>query len=627
MKKFVALFLAVMVSVSALSFTGCKKDVEKIDETKTQLYVSNFDAGIGRTWIEALGDAFETDFATYSFEEGKTGVQVIIDHNRTDSGAKLLADIGASSNHVFFTEGCDYVAMSKSGLRDVTSIMTQGAITGVDASGNFTRESATIESKISPEFLSYLNRGSDSDKEYYAFPYYLCLSGFLFDVDLWNSNYYYYAKSGCPSEYVADAIATDGDVEGAIEIYKDEIETFTHGNAVWVNDQGKTKEGSQEALSAGPDGQYNTFDDGMPATYDEFYALMNKMVADGIIPLVWTGKYAGYADRLTNAMWWAAEGEERLDVYYSLNGTHDQLVKLDDNGEVIYQADGVTPQTESVTFSGGRDNGYEIQRSLAKYYALQFADKVATTDSWVSTSDCYSGSVSHIQAQSAFITSVNSGGKRIAMLADGGWWQQESAQTFEIMAGKDAQYSKERRSFSMLCPANPTIERLVERGENGIKNTVVQSSDCYCLINGNLKEGSAQLLVAETFMSYVNNEKCLNIFTEKTNMSRGLNYEVNEETYAKLTPYGKNLIDFTKATNVVYPYSNNSLFHNNYQYLSNKPEQYNWHSLITSREGLEPFYPITQLHDSANRTNGLNGKSYFEGLINYYENNVWKKLI
>jgi len=627
MKKFVALFLAVMVSVSALSFTGCKKDGEKIDETKTQLYVSNYDAGIGRTWIEALGDAFETDFATYSFEEGKTGVQVIVDHNRTETGAKLLTDIGASSNHVFFTEGIDYVAISKEGVRDVTDIMNQGAITGVDASGNFTRESVTIESKVSPELLSFLNRGTATQEKYFGFPYYLSISGFLYDVDLWNGNYYYFAKNGCPSEYVAKAVAENGDVNAAIDTYKTEISGTTYSNVVWVNDQGKDKDGFAEGLSAGPDGQYGNFDDGMPATYDEFYILMNKMVADNVIPMIWTGKYAGYADRLTNAMWFSAEGVDRLNVYYSLNGTHDQLVKLNPDGTVMYESDGVTPQTESYEFTGGRNDGYQIQRSLAKYYALQWADKVAQNDSWVSANDCYSGSVSHIQAQSTFITSVNSGGKRIAMLADGGWWQQESEQTFEIMANKDAQYSKANRSFSMLCAANPTIERLAERGVNKIKNTMVQGADCYCLINSNLKEGTGALKAAETFMSYVNSEKCLNIFTEKTNMSRGLNYEVSAETYAKLTPYGKNLINYIKATNVVYPYSDNALFHNNYQYLANKPEQYNWHSLIKTIEGLEPFYPLTQLHDSANRTKGLNGKLYFEGLIHYYKNTVWPKLI
>jgi hypothetical protein len=195
------------------------------------------------------------------------------------------------------------------------------------------------------------------------------------------------------------------------------------------------------------------------------------------------------------------------------------------------------------------------------------------------------------------------------------------------MAGKNSNYSKENREFSLLCAPNPTVERLAERGINEIKNTLVASNDSFCLINNNLQEGSARLAIAETFMSYIHSERMLNLFTEKTNMSRGLNYEVNNETYQKLTPYGKNLIEFTKANDVVYPYSSNTLFHNNYNYLANKPEQYNWHALLLSQEGLEPWYPITHLHDDANRKNGLNGKTYFEGLINYYRENVWKNLV
>ena len=146
------------------------------------------------------------------------------------------------------------------------------------------------------------------------------------------------------------------------------------------------------------------------------------------------------------------------------------------------------------------------------------------------------------------------------------------------------------------------------------------------MVNNNLKEGSARLAIAEAFVSYVHNDKCLNIFTEKTNIRRAMNYQLSDKTESLLTPYGKNFFRYTEASNIVYPYSSNTLFHNNYQYLSNTPNGYNWHALFVSQESVEPFYPITQLHDSANRRKGLDGKSYFEGLYRYYTENVWPKL-
>ena len=39
---------------------------------------------------------------------------------------------------------------------------------------------------------------------------------------------------------------------------------------IFVDHDGKDKDGEEFGLSAGPDGKYGTFDDGMPATFEEF---------------------------------------------------------------------------------------------------------------------------------------------------------------------------------------------------------------------------------------------------------------------------------------------------------------------------------------------------------------------
>ena len=631
MKKQLSTILAVVALCSTgLTAVGCGGGGGvKIDKTKTQLYYSNYDAGIGRTWIEAIASEFEKDFANYSFEPGKTGVQVIPNHNRIDTGAQLLSGINSSEDYVFFTEGVDYPAFSNGKAYDVTAVMNAGAITGVDAEGNFLREEVTIESKISPEFLSYLNRGTAETEKYCGFPYYLALKSVLYDKDLWNEKRYYFAKEiGCPSEIVADALFKDGDIAAATQSYYTELaklkDADKNNDDYWwfVNEQGVDVDGEEMGLSAGPDGKYGTYDDGMAATYEEFYLLMDKLVADNIVPFTWTGKNPGYADMMTTALWQNYEGSENLKVYYSLNGEVGDLVKLS-SGKVVYKEDGITPETESYTFNGGRTDGYEIQRSLGKYYALQFADKIATNNAWTAN-DCYAG-VSHITAQSNFITSVlGKNGNRRAMLVDGAWWQQESDQTFLIMAKENEKYSKFNRNIAMMMLPNATIERCIEREQNDIKNTMVAANDSFVLVNGNLKEGSPELAVTLAFVSYMNSDKCLNLFSEKTNMYRGLNYKITDETKAKMTSYGKSFVDYVEETDVVYPYSNNELFLNNYQYLSNTSMNWNWHSWVGD---VEPYFPITQLHDSGNRKAGLNGKSYFEGLYNYYKNRVWSKLI
>ena len=49
----------------------------KINKDKTQLHVHNFDGGVGTEWLEKDIARFEEKYKNTSFEEGKTGVQIV----------------------------------------------------------------------------------------------------------------------------------------------------------------------------------------------------------------------------------------------------------------------------------------------------------------------------------------------------------------------------------------------------------------------------------------------------------------------------------------------------------------------------------------------------------------------
>ena len=96
-------------------------------------------------------------------------------------------------------------------------------------------------------------------------------------------------------------------------------------------------------------------------------------------------------------------------------------------------------------------NAYEIRRNVGTYYALQLAEKIAQNSAWTDNAVCYGGALNHIATQSKYLTSANTANqKRIAMLIEGGWWQQESTQTFEIMEKADTKYSKANRNFKII---------------------------------------------------------------------------------------------------------------------------------------------------------------------------------
>ena len=102
--------LTTMVS----SFAACGgKVVDKIDTTKTQLYISAYEAGYGTEWLEKFVADFEEQYKEETFEEGKKGVDVRIDWNQ-DSYSSLITKMPLSQNALYFN-AVNYYELANSG--------------------------------------------------------------------------------------------------------------------------------------------------------------------------------------------------------------------------------------------------------------------------------------------------------------------------------------------------------------------------------------------------------------------------------------------------------------------------------------------------------------------------------
>ncbi len=665
MRKLTKLLAVGLSLVCALGiFSGCGNKGIVIDKTKTQLYVSNHDAGIGRTWLESIGKEFEKTFAEYSFEEGKKGVQVIYNHNRNTNEGLLLEKISGLKEYVFFTEGINYPALASSTsngmplIHDVSDIMNKPAIVGVNVvvdeetgsreqSFIYEEGGETIEEKINEEFLDYLDRDNTNhatltrfetseNEKYYAMPYYLAMKSFIYDRELWNEKGWFILHS--PSKIIAETIENNGDVATALGNYDSQIARIIAGDetAPWIlgNENGVTREDLHNPageswtdpydLAPGPDGVFGTSDDGLPATVEEFYILMDQIVTDKCEPIIYTGKFPSYADSVTTNVWWNYEGVDNMRTFYSLTGTMtNSIVDLDSQGNFKYNEDGSIKTLSSYTFDNyGKNDGYMAQRMLGKYYALQFAEKIGKSN-WLSN-EVDNTSVSHISAQSKFLSSVNkvkSGGKRIAMLIDGAWWQQESNYTFTVMGRKADKYSRMKREVAMMPVPNATVERYAEKKINGEKNLVIAQNDSFCVVNGKYADGSVENAVAEAFVSFVNNDKMLNLFTEKTSMFRALNYDIDDNTAGKLSRYGYYLKDYYEDSTVIYPYTSNGFVLTNYGYISNKSNGWNWSADVdvggSSLDKVTASISSFRIHK-----NNLTAKKYFNGLY-AYSKSLW----
>jgi ABC-type glycerol-3-phosphate transport system substrate-binding protein len=169
-------FLLTIVMV--LSFFGCDfgsdEDVtEEVDDSKTQLYVSNYYAGLGDEWLVDVKARFENQYKDTEFENGKKGVQVQILNTTSATGVSLLSTMASSSANVFFTEYCYYYDLVNAGiLADITDTITE-KLTEFG-------ENKSIEEKMTADQQAFYKT---ADK-YYGIPFYESYGVIAYDVDL-----------------------------------------------------------------------------------------------------------------------------------------------------------------------------------------------------------------------------------------------------------------------------------------------------------------------------------------------------------------------------------------------------------------------------------------------------------
>ena len=134
-KIFKSFVMFLLTACMILPFAACGESTGE-DPTKTTLYISNFNGGVGSDWLEAAEKEFETMYADVSFQEGRTGVDIRILKNK-ENGLSLINDLAKKTGEVFFTEQVNYYDFVREGLfEEITDIMTEPNVSKkTDANG------------------------------------------------------------------------------------------------------------------------------------------------------------------------------------------------------------------------------------------------------------------------------------------------------------------------------------------------------------------------------------------------------------------------------------------------------------------------------------------------------------
>lgn len=513
-KKLASIVLAAVMSVGGLgSLAACGRTTsgEAIDKNKTQLYVRNYQGGFGNKWLYNGKDKFEEKYKNVSLEEGKTGVQVMI----TDiKETPKIGSIKSDPYEVYFVEKLNYLTLVDQGvLEDMTSVVT----------GTSEYDGKSLESKLSAEQREFYGVEVDGQTKYYALPHYMASMGIVYDIDLFEERGYYFKKG---------------------------YENETDVNAMFV-------EFKDDERSAGPDGKEGTDDDGLPATYADFWNLCQYIFEDGNTPLNWGGADATqfYLTALMIQLMANEQGKDTFMQNFTFEGDMSGLVKLDEKGKILFEDDGVTPQTETVTLDPAQENGYEAFRHISYYYALEFMQTLATSTSadkeYAIEKNVKNNVYDAFAAQRDYVASRFSDKiKRQAMLIEGTWWDSEATPYFkqnEAMGG-----GKENCNYGWLPLPHATEESI------GKANTMVNTINSLCFVKTGLSDWKRDL--AFDFVSMMNSDESLADFTVQTNAFKDFNYDLTSSQVGTLSPFGQKLYTAWKNYEHINPNHNNEQY-------------------------------------------------------------------
>lgn len=491
-KKFtrmVAMLLCSLLLITGLVGCGSRGGQTTIDNERTQLYVNTFLAGLGDRWVQEYATAFEEFYKDTSFEEGKKGVQVVIDYTYS-SGLDTLKDLVSTRSEVIWAEQANYTQIVAANIAyDISDWVTE-PLTEFG-------EDVTIEDKMDDSLVNYY-RGVDG--KMYALPWFTYLKGVIYDLDIFEGKQsaghgFYFAKDG----------------------------GFTSGLA------------GQPAKSAGPDNVIGTYDDGLPATHAQFFEMMNEMIKYGIVPFSFPGMYEYYMDTFIFDLWVNDEGSAGMLMNNEYTGTANNLINVSNGVVTPIAATEIT-----------NENAYMLLKSESRYRAYEFANKLVKNSRYYSEYS-FNGSQSQLQAEETLLYNVIDGKEKVAMLTDGVWWESEVYSIFASMANNNSAYSRQNRRFGWM--PMPYYDE-AETGEVR-KQTMAVETDTTVIVKKNIAPEKVEL--AKKYIQFTSTDRMILEHAKKASAPRGLNISNMSiiDTDTELTAYEKSVLEFKNNTELI----------------------------------------------------------------------------
>ncbi len=189
MKKIFSLIIAVICMITTTGLTGCfRRENIVVDETKTQLSIYVYAGGLTGDWAKEVAKEFEEYYADYPGENGKKGVQVLIDSEDKKDPEPITTGLanGTFTWDIVYSDSPTWKkSFADTGeTADITDVLTEKVY---DENGEIGGSKYSILDKMDPYFVNSYDAGNG---RYMAFPFQDAVIGYVYDADLFEEEGY-----------------------------------------------------------------------------------------------------------------------------------------------------------------------------------------------------------------------------------------------------------------------------------------------------------------------------------------------------------------------------------------------------------------------------------------------------
>lgn len=501
--KILAVTLCCIISLSVLPACGGGGK-----SNATVLKIGVFNGGLGYKWAEDLAIAFEEKYEGVSFEPGKEGVDVQINPQKDlfkVESIKSAISNNSNAEDIYYTCYEFFKEFAKEGLAlNITDVVDEKVYLDNGELADMTYNPDTKKYELAPGAVAPTKSMSDKMTDFFKDSYYMTTKHVDFTGD---------GIADIPEGYYALPYETS--ISGFIYDY----DLFEEQG--WLDYDGV---------------------DGVPDTMEDFKDLLERIEQANMI--AYTGKYGNYYYGWRAGYIAQYEGFENAALNYTFDGEYTfnadsvQIINQDYPTaleEEVGKNRAVANTDGSYTVTIVPENAWLLiyQPSKAKYVE----DMRDIVDSRFFLSELHEQSYDYEMIQQGFVWSKleKEGAKRIAMIHEGEWWENEARSFFNITGGYGS------RDFRFM--PTPYIEG---QFDEDVRSFGAHNAGTHLIVNGRTKQAE----LCRLWLQFSHSESALEKFTLTNGAVRdAFEYDLSDEQLQELTPFGRNVYNIKTNKN------------------------------------------------------------------------------